>query len=90
MRLSDLQLKPGDRVIEIKQVMVVRQDGTTQTLSVTEDITPVPVEKPAVEQITQPVVKDVPVRTEPDTETIPAVVVEKQKSVVRPKTRKKV
>jgi len=46
MRLSDLKLEPGDKVLELKNVIVMRANGTQERLTLSEDVTPVPVPTP--------------------------------------------
>jgi len=41
MKINDLGLKPGDKIYELKNVLVVRTDGKTEQCTVSQDITPV-------------------------------------------------
>jgi hypothetical protein len=59
MKINDLGLKPGDKIYELKNVLVVRTDGKTEQCTVSQDITPVPTE-PAV--ITEPAVTAAPAK----------------------------
>jgi len=73
MKIGDLKLKPGDSIIELKNVVIRRADGTSESYTVSVDITPVepvPVVMKAVEP--KPPAKPPEVKIDPP-ETLRAV-----------------